>query len=74
MHCDEFGITVGLTLQPLVGTAIEWFMSFPFGTLIEDVAVTGEPFNDAGDGKACDYSLATLTMTPIVGDSCCGTT
>jgi hypothetical protein len=74
MHCDEFGITVGLTLQPLVGTTIEWFMTFPFGTLIEDVAVAGEPVNDAGDGKACDYGSATLTMTPIIGDSCCGTT
>lgn len=73
MHCDETGITITVEWSSPTGTTVVWDLSFPFGTPIEDVAVTSQPVTDAGDGKSCDYSLATLTMAPIIGDGCCGT-
>jgi hypothetical protein len=72
LHCDESGITISFALQPSVGTEVDWFMSWPPGTSIDDITVEDFPITDPGDGKSCDYRSATLTLTPIIGNGCCG--
>lgn len=72
LSCDTNAIDLGVTLTPSTGTGVEWNFSFDPDTPPGSVAVTAQPTISPGDPNVCDFTNATITITPRTTTGCCG--
>lgn len=70
--CDTNAIDLSVTLTPSSGTGVEWTFSFDPDSAPEEIAATAELTASPGDPFICDFSNATITITPRIVTGCCG--